>query len=192
MDSPKEEDQSPDGNDQGGGATDDQKEESDVLLQNDGDDWISQYFSMFCANITIPIYLNLIWVLDEGSNGYSKIQQFVISEDRSWIRFDVLCRLFPNVAKVKIGCGGKLVLKQSTFEQFIGFFGENTPENGCNLKAVVIDDADESELKVDSALNEFKEKFKQIGWSLDANKFRTKIFISQNTDSANWDELLSE
>ena len=83
-------------------------------------------------------------------------------------------------------------MKMSTFEQFVTFFTENTPENGCNLRAVVIDDANEEELSVENALNEFREKFAAIGWKLDANKFRTKIFLTHSTDSGVWDDLLSK
>jgi len=172
-------------------GAEDQKEESEDVSK-EGDDYMMQYFSMFCANITIPIYLNLIWILDEGSDGYHRIKHWVINDDCSWIRFDVLCKLFPNVNKVKIGCGRRLVLKMSTFEQFVTFFTENTPENGCNLRAVVIDDANEEELSVENALNEFREKFAAIGWKLDANKFRTKIFLTHSTDSGVWDDLLSK
>ena len=131
-------------------------------------------------------------ILDEGPDGYYPIKHWVITDDCSWIRFCILCRLFPNVQKVKIGCGGRFVLKQSTFEQFVAFFSNNDPKDGSSLRAVVIDDADESEFTVENVLNEFREKFAAIGWKLDANKFRTKIFITHSTDSGVWDDLLSK
>ena len=48
-------------------------------------------------------------------------KHWITNDDHSWIRFDVLCSLFPNVEKVKIG-HSQFMLQNSTFDTFIEFF----------------------------------------------------------------------
>eukprot|EP01084_Bolivina_argentea_P242962 407414_1 len=159
---------------------------------NSNDDYVMRIFTKFCDNVILPIYINLIWILDSSSNGYKAIKQWITNEDNSWIRFDVLCSLFPNVEKVKIG-HRQFMLKSSTFDTFIAFFGDER-ENGrkCDykLKEITFDDPNESNVSVKTIVNAYQHKLNQIGWKMESNKYHTKIFLTKKTQDNLWNDLI--
>ena len=168
---------------------------------NDHNDYIMKIFSKFCQNITIPIYINLIWVLDSSSNGYKPIKQWITNEDNSWIRFDVLCSLFPNVEKVKIG-HSQFMLQNYTFDKFIEVFGGNNNDKNegkddnkkntsyrYKLQEIVFEDPNESTVSVKTIINNYQSKLSEIGWKMESNKYYTKIFLKRKNQENLWDDL---
>jgi len=177
-----------------------QNERTMSVAEESNNEYIMNIFDRFCANITVPIYINLIWVLDASSNGYDAIKQWITNDDHSWIRFDVLCSLFPNVERMKIG-HSQFNLQKSTFDTFIDFFGaqhneqkekpetqdgEQLPRH--SLQEIVIEDPNESDVSVKSIVNAYAPKLNAIGWKMESNKFYTKIYLVKKTGNL-WDDL---
>ena len=152
-----------------------------------GNMYLMNIFSAFCANVTTPIYVNLIWICDPSKNGYHKIKQWITNENHSWIRFDVLCTLFPNVEKMKIG-HSQFVLQHSTFDSFVELFGAEDGQK-YKLKEIVIEDPDETNVSVKVIVNKYDPKLSGIGWKIESNKYFTKIFLTKKSSNNMWDDL---
>eukprot|EP00483_Globobulimina_turgida_P001541 UN01543 len=128
---------------------------------------MKEIFHRFCANIYMPIYINLIWILDNGRNGYRAIKKYITNEDNSWIRFDILCNLFPNVGKIKIG-HSQFQLHDDTFLKFISFFsGPGKGNMKYKLNEITIEDANEDTISVKTIIHKYQNHLMKIGWKIE-------------------------
>lgn len=165
--------------------------------------YMQNYFDKFCENIDRQIDISLILLNTEQIFGYSYIKYLFIDDaddenikekNDTWVKFDVLYKLFPNLHTIKIK---KLFVNKNTFENLLKFLKKNINEYGneFNLKQIIFENSEvvagSGNFSLKSCVLRNTHKFERIDWNIGCNKYYTMISFKKSK-YANWGSPLGK